>query len=302
MKRFFPFQVARFRVAAMAALLAFHLAAFAQQLSVPVAESPKPIAPPFPVAPPYPFSPGERLTYEFSFSRFPLSGKLGEIEMRVVTPQEVARETKGAFTPKPEAPIMAFRALAQTKGVIPAVFRLKVRNEYFALAEGRDLGLAFDQKNIEDGKKRKRQHVVFDRPNFTQTVSDVDLNAPTPTPNTRTAEARAWTSDLLTFWYVLRTQPLTPGNVIPMVLSEDGKVYEINVEVTDTVETIKTGVGKFKARQLNIKAYEGKYVRQPGMFVLWIAENAARTPVRVRFKAQGATVTGELVKNRKEEK
>jgi hypothetical protein len=107
--------------------------------------------------------------------------------------------------------------------------------------------------------------------------------------------ARGWTTDLQTFWYVLRTQPLTPGKVIPMVLTEDDRVYDVPVVVTQDLERIETEAGSFRARKLELKAYESGFTRYKGSFLLWVSEDAARLPVRVQFKARGVTVTGKLV-------
>jgi hypothetical protein len=287
------------RKALWAVLLAVFVAVstLAQQAAPQPAE-PK-VAPPFPVATPYPFSVGEKLAYEFSFSRFPLSGKLGELEISV-TPAAPAEQLARKFAPEAkiaeDAPKLAFQAAAQSKGLLVSLFGVKLKNEYLSIADARDLGLMYSQKDVIDGKKHKQQFILFDRPAAKMALTDIDLAVSPKKVVAKTVDGRGWASNLLTCWYVLRTQPLTPGSTIPMVLNEDGQVYDVNVVVTQEVETIKTDAGKFKARKLDIKAYEAKFVRNPGNFYLWISEDAARIPVRVRFKTRGATVTGDLVK------
>ncbi len=269
-------------------------------LAQQAAPQPEPkVAPPFPVAAPYPFSVGEKLAYEFSFSRFPLSGKLGELEISVTSTADAEKRAR-TFAPEaklPEdAPRLAFQAAAQSKGLLVSLFGVKLKNEYLSIADARDLGLLYSQKDVIDGKKHKQQYILFDRPAAKLNLTDTDLMVTPPKPVAQTVDGRGWASNLLTCWYVLRTQPLTPGTTIPLVVNDDGKMYDINVVVTQDVETIKTDAGKFKARKLDIKAYEGKFVRNPGSFFLWISEDAARIPVRVKFKTRGATVTGELTK------
>ncbi len=261
------------------------------------------IAPPLPIRAPYPFAAGEKLAYEFSFSRFPLSGKLGELELRVI-PLAEARAAMSALAErlkKPEgvdcpptlpSPGLAFQARARTRGFIPALLRIDVRNEYLSIVDGRDLGLVYNQRSLQSQRRRRFQMTCQARDAQTRIVLERDDEA---AADVRTLPGRRWTTDLQTFWHVLRAQPLAPGATISVTLTEDDRVYDLPVVVTDEVEIIKTRAGRFRARKLELKAYESGFSRYEGTFFLWLSEDAARVPARVRFKARGMTVTGELV-------
>lgn len=265
------------------------------------------VAPPFPIAKPYPFAVGEKLTYEFTFLRFPLSGKLGELELAVVAPEAVrdAADAPAFRLPTPEgapscpppetAATLAFQAQARTRGLIPALLGVDVRNEYLSVVDAADLGLLYNLRSLRSRRRERTQMTCQARAAETRTVLERDDGETSPV-NVRILPGRRWTTDLQTFWYVLRTQPLTPGATIPMVLTEDDRVYDIPVVVTGDVETITTRAGRFRARKLDLKAYESGFTRYQGVFLLWLSEDAARLPVRVRFKARGVTVTGELVR------
>jgi hypothetical protein len=260
------------------------------------------VAPPFPIQPPYPFAVGEKLTYEFSFFRFPLAGKLGELVLSVVPLDEAqaARMTLAAqfksendLCPWPALPSrLAFRAHAQTRGFLPALLRLDIQNEYLSVVETEDLGLVYNQRQLRERQRQRLQITCQFRAAGKRTVIDRGHDG---TVRCQMLSARGWTTDLQTFWYVLRTQPLTPGKVIPMVLTEDDRVYDVPVVVTQDLERIETEAGSFRARKLELKAYESGFTRYKGSFLLWVSEDAARLPVRVQFKARGVTVTGKLV-------
>ncbi len=264
------------------------------------------VAPPLPIRAPYPFAVGEKLTYEFSFSRFPLTGKLGELELSVVRPEAVqdAVQAMASKLRPPEGgqtcqttgwpPSLAFQARAQTRGFLPALLGVEVRNDYLSIVDAADLGLLYNQRTLRSRRREQLQITCHERPAATRTILEGDGAMASPV-NARTLPARHWTTDLQTFWYVLRTQPLRPGATIPMVLTEDHRVYDIPVTVTPEVETITTRAGRFRAHKLDLKAYESGFTRYQGTFYLWLSTDAARLPVRVRFKARGVTVTGELV-------
>ncbi|QUW04215.1 DUF3108 domain-containing protein [Chloracidobacterium validum] len=273
-----------------------------------------PVAPPFPVHAPYPFRVGETLTYEFSFSRFPLSGKLGELELSVVSLDTAQALTNALATklkrdlPRPDdsqpaeeacpsalpSPGLAFQARARTRGFLPALLRVDVRHEYLSVVDATDLGLTYNQRDLRNNQQQKFQMTCQARARETRAV--LEWAGQDGAVNLRTLPGRGWTTDLQTFWYVLRTQPLTPGSVIPMVLTEDERVYDLPVVVTGEVEVIKTRAGRFRTRKLDLKVRESGFVRYEGSFLLWLSEDAARLPVRVRFKARGVTVTGELTR------
>ncbi|MCS7080011.1 MAG: DUF3108 domain-containing protein [Chloracidobacterium sp.] len=265
------------------------------------------IAPPFPIPRPYPFTVGEKLTYEFSFSRFPLYGKLGELELAVVAPETV-RETMDALASKlrtPETaercpapispPVLVFQAQARTRGFLPALLRLDIRNDYLSIVDAADLGLVHNERALRSRRWERLQMTCQARTAALRTILERDGDAASPV-KVRTLPSRGWTTDLQTFWHVLRTQPLTPGVTIPMVLTEDDRIYDIPVLITNEVETITTRAGRFRARKLDLKAYEAGFTRYQGTFFLWLTEDAARLPVRVRFRARGVTVTGDLVR------
>ncbi|MGQ9898604.1 MAG: DUF3108 domain-containing protein [Acidobacteriota bacterium] len=269
--------------------------------STPAPAAKPTVAPPFPIRPPFPFSVGEKLTYEFSFSRFPLAGKLGELVLSVIPLHEaetvrttLATQLKLETEPCPlPSSGLAFHAKAQTRGFFPALLRIDVRNEYLSVVEVADLGLLYNQRILRERQRRRLQITCQNRATTTRAILEQSGDG---SVRYQTLPARSWTTDLQTFWYVLRTHPLIPGTVIPMVLTEDDRVYDLPVVVTPDVARIQTNAGTFRARKLELKAYEAGFTRYRGSFLLWMSEDTARLPVRVQFKAQGVTVTGNLVR------
>ena len=68
---------------------------------------------------------------------------------------------------------------------------------------------------------------------------------------------------MLSATYFVRTQPLNPGDVIKIPISDIGEVYEIEV-IVEGREEVKSSAGKFKAIRLNAKVFDGRFIRRSG--------------------------------------
>ncbi|MBX7219515.1 MAG: DUF3108 domain-containing protein [Blastocatellia bacterium] len=249
-------------------------------------------APPPALKHPFPFQKGETLTYDFKFTRFPFFGLLGQIELSVVEPEAPPENVSIEFKSKER---QTFQAKAESRGFFPSLLGLKVRDIFTTTVDGQDLGNLFGKREIEENKRKKKQLAVFDREKSVLTLTDTDLTQEKPVPTTRTVTSTPWTADLLSIWYVLRCIPLEENKKTPIVITEDGKTYTVEF-VSQKSEKIKTDAGKFKARRIEIKAYEANFIRRKGEYYVWITEDARRFPVRVKFKTDAGTAVGELVK------
>jgi hypothetical protein len=234
------------------------------------------------IAQPLPFKIGETLTYEVTFSKFIFSGIIGELKLTVSSPSD----SKG-----PE--MIEFKAEASSRGFFPALFGLKVKDRYISLVSQTDFGLHTSTKVLDEGKLRREQKSIVNRETGRVTYIDRDLTREKSEPNVKERPSPAWTQDLLSTIYFVRTQPLKEGDVLAIPISDAGEVYNIEV-VAGQRQEVKTNAGKFKAIQLNAKVFDGRYVRRSGEMLVWVTEGPARIPVHARIKTSGATITVNL--------
>ncbi|HXG66842.1 MAG TPA: DUF3108 domain-containing protein [Blastocatellia bacterium] len=230
------------------------------------------------VARPLPFQIGEQLTYEVGFSKFIFSGQIGEINLSVAKAESAAKPG-----------LLELRGEAVSKGFFPSLFGIKVKDRFVALVNPDDFGLHSSTKIIEEGKKRREQKAIIDREAGKLTYIDRDLANKDAEPKVKEADAPSWVQDILSTCYYVRTQELKEGAVIPVPLSDEGKVYNIEV-IVGKREEVKVDAGKFRTVKLEAKVFNGKFVRRSGEMFIWVTDDARRIPVRAKIKTSGATV------------
>ena len=230
---------------------------------------------------PFPFQPGETLVYEVSFSKLIFSGIVGDIKLSVSKPAD------------PRSSLLEFRAEAVSRGFLPALLGLKVKDTYSSMVNESDLGLHSYRRLIEEGKKRREQISVINRDSAKVTYTDRDLSNPKSQPAFKEAASPAWIQDVLSTIYFVRARTLNEGDVIPVSISDGGEVYNIEV-VVGKREEMKLALGQFKTVRLDAKVFDGRFLRRSGEMLVWISDDPKRLIVRARVKTSGATVTAEL--------
>lgn len=233
------------------------------------------------IAQPLPFKAGEKLRFEVSFSKLIFGGAVGDVQLTVAN-AEHARDAR-----------LALKAEVASKGFFPKLFGIKVRDTYSSIVSAQDLGLHESHKSIAEGSNRREQRSVIDREAGRVTFTERNLADKNAETKTKEAASPAWIQDMLSATYFVRTQPLNPGDVIKIPISDVGEVYEIEV-IVEGREEIKASAGTFKAIRLNVKIFDGRFVRRSGEMLMWLSDDARRLPIRARVKTSGATVTVDL--------
>lgn len=236
---------------------------------------------------PLPFKAGESLNYEVRFSKFIFSGAIGEITLNVANPTDA---------PKPESrepELLVLRAEAVSKGFFPSLFGIKVKNLFKAVINKIDFGIHSSIQLIEEGKVRRERKAIFDRQTGRVVYTERNLADNSAKPTVKEEVSPAWMLDMLSAIYYLRAQKFETGTVISVPVSEAGKIYNIDV-VVGKREEVKVDAGKFNAVKLDVKAFDGRYVKRKGEMHIWVSDDDRRIPVRARIKTSGATVTIDL--------
>ena len=277
---------------------------------------------------PLPFSQGEVLTYDIGFSKFFLSGTVGELKLSVGTaPAGSNAPTKSAEQPllqlvdDPEPgpasrgldgqqkdadyrpgnsdgqtahpdPIR-FEAETVSKGFVTWLFDLRVDDKYESIVDPQDLGLIRSTKTVEEGNKHRQQETVVDRSSGVITYSDRDLNAAAPPANVKKTNSPVWIQDLLSAVYFLRTRELKENTRLTVPVTDKGEIHNIDV-VVGKREQVEVGAGKFAALPVEVMVFDGKYIKRTGQLLIWFTDDGRHLPVKARIKSAGATATIKL--------
>jgi len=231
-----------------------------------------------------PFKIGEVLTYEATFSKFIFSGTIGELTLSVLLPSDPSKSK-----------LLELRADAASKGFFPALIGLKVKDRFSAFINPRDFGLEYSARNIEENKVKRTHQSTIVRDSGKVRVVDSDLTKDNVSTTTKEAPSPCWTQDVLSALYYARFQPLREGDTIPVPISDLGSNYNIELAVLQR-EEVKVTAGKFKAIQIDIRAFNGRYVKRSGELMIWLSDDNRRIPILARLKTSGYTATIELKK------
>jgi hypothetical protein len=286
-----------------------------------------PSAPPPRTTRPLPFSPGEVLTYDINFSKFILSGTVGQLKLTVTTDPDssgkppvdehsrppdptpngstVSHEgsgssavptATGSLNGQLEHPAkLKFVAETVSKGFVTWLFDLRVDDKYQAIVDPEDLGLIQSTKFVEEGNKRRQLDTLIDRPSGSLTYTERDLNNEMAGPSTKKVNSPGWIQDLLSAIYFLRAQELEQGKTMTVPVTDKGEIHNIDL-VVNKPEQVEVEAGKFNAFPVEIKIFDGKYIRRSGQLIIWFTDDARRLPVRARVKSAGATATIKLTR------
>jgi hypothetical protein len=235
---------------------------------------------PFAIRHPLPFKFGERLTFDVKFSRFPIHANVGQLTFRVAEPNNSDRHIK-------------FEVEAVSKGALVSLFGISVHDVFTTLADRDDLFVYSTIKNLKEGDHRSRQVAVFDRTarSVRYTVSKL---APTQSEEVTNAEAPAWVQDSLSAFYFARTRKLkNEGREVAFNINDEAKTYNIGVAPVAR-EEVKTDAGTFKAVKVDVRIFNGRYVRREGQLFVWLTDDERRIPVKGQLKVPAGTVTFDL--------
>jgi hypothetical protein len=179
-------------------------------------------------------------------------------------------------------------ATALSVGVVNA-FVYKVNDTYESFINASTLQPYRADKRSRRGKKREQSSVTIDQQNRTARTSDG-----------RTIEIPPDTYDVVGLLYAIRAMELAPGKSRAFNVIEDGKVYEIRVNV-EGLEKVTTRAGSFNAFRIATKTTGG---RESNIYnlKLFITSDSRRMPVlitaqpgwgEVRVELTSATGTGQ---------
>ena len=73
------------------------------------------------------------------------------------------------------------------------------------------------------------------------------------------------------------------------------KLYDARAKITSSAETVVVPAGKFAASKIEVRVFENGVELKDAVFTLYLANNAAKTPVLLEAVLPFATARVELV-------
>jgi hypothetical protein len=134
----------------------------------------------------------------------------------------------------------------------------------------------------------------FDQTKQIVKLIDTDLNTK-QIVRTKENPTLLWVADIINGWYVMRAQELTLGKSFSFPLNDEGETYDIEVVVLKKEKLELDDFGKFSTIKLDMKIFNGKYIRRKGTLHLWVSDDKRHIPLRAQIKSGFGTVTANLI-------
>lgn len=205
------------------------------------------------------FQPGEKLTYEISWSN-------------IVTAGIAVMEVKEEMLPSGKS-ALRFIASSRSVGAVDKFYPVNdVVQSVFDPQTLRSLSFSLNESH---GKKKKRRGLTFDH--GTQTVVSTMNDDP---PLTMTIPDQV--QDALSSLYDLRTrEDFAAGKTHVINVHDSGKTWAVEIQTLGR-EKIKTPAGKFNTIKVKtFPRYEGVFMNKGEIFI-WLTDDSRKIPVLMK--------------------
>ena len=221
-----------------------------------------------------PFKPGERLTYDVTWSVF----QAGTV---TATLQSVLRGSKDDY---------AVVTTAHSQGFVSLLFN--VDNEFRSVFNPRTLCSERISKKINEGRRHKETEIVFDSQRKLAILDERDLNKPHEPPKHAENETPNCVEDVVTAFYYLRNQDFQIGKPLQLPVNDGSKTYDVTLDA-QALETIQAPIGRRSAIRVEPKVFSGLFKRK-GRMLVWFSNDDQHLPLRIKFIIAVGTFTATL--------
>lgn len=206
----------------------------------------------------HPFHPGEKLTYNISWSNV-FSAGTAVMEVK----KEKADDGRD---------VLRFVSTARTIGIVDSFYT--VRDTVQSVFDTRTMMSRSYSLNQSHGKRKKKRELVFDHGNkkvtFTEDGKQEILDVP---GNVQDA--------LSSLYYVRTLEEFTTGKPIVVTVHDSGKTWTVEVHVLGR-EKLKTPVGEFNTIKIRTyPKYEGVFLNKGEIFI-WLTDDSRKVPVLMK--------------------
>ena len=206
----------------------------------------------------HPFHPGEKLTYNISWSNV-FSAGTAVMEVK----KEKADDGRD---------VLRFISTARTTGMVDSVY--PVRDTIQSVFDPRIMMSLSYSLNQSHGKRKRKRELVFDHGNKKVTVTDDGKQEILDVPGN--------VQDALSSLYYVRTlEEFITGKPIVVTVHDSGKTWTVEVHVLGR-EKVKTPAGEFNTIKIKTyPKYEGVFLNKGEIFI-WLTDDSRKVPVLMK--------------------
>jgi len=221
-----------------------------------------------------PFQPGERLTYDVTWSVF----QAGTVSATLQSMLQGSRDDYAIVT------------TAHSQGFVSLLF--DVDNEFRSVFNPQSLCSERISKKINEGRRHKETEIVFDSQRKLAILDERDLNKPHEPPKHAENEIPNCVEDVVTAFYYLRNQDFQIGKPLHLPVNDGSKTYDVTLDV-QALETIQTPLGRASAVRVEPKVFSGLFKRK-GRMLVWFSNDDQHLPLRIKFMTAVGPITATL--------
>jgi hypothetical protein len=221
-----------------------------------------------------PFEPGERLTYDVTWSIF----QAGAVSATLQEGGQAAKDDYIVIT------------TAHSQGFVSLLFN--VQNEFRSFFNARSLCSERISKKINEGRRHKETEILFDSQRKRAILDERDLAKPQDPPKHAENEIPDCVEDVVTAFYYVRSQDFQIGKPLHLPVNDGSKTYDVTIEV-QAHETIQTPLGNRSAIRVEPKVFSGLFKRK-GRMQVWFSDDEQHLPLRIKFIIAVGPITATL--------
>lgn len=206
-----------------------------------------------------PFAPGEKLTYDISWSSYVTAGNA----------------TLSVVEKKPSYGSTAFYVVAEGR---PTALLSKLYDLYYKADSLVDVYSLLPQRASVFSQEGRRQRMKTTM--FNHDARTAQYEVKTRTVVTKDLRIPSYAQDPLAAIYVLRALGLKAGDKFALPVCDAGECFNVQVSVAPP-ELVKAGIGEVRAWRIT-PSLPAEQARTARRLTVWISDDARRLPVRMQ--------------------
>ncbi|MFN8008843.1 MAG: DUF3108 domain-containing protein [Terriglobia bacterium] len=186
-------------------------------------------------------------------------------------------------------------ATAISSGFFPRLAGLTVNDSFESLVDPEKFCSLRMKKQIREGKRQRDVILTFNGPSHTGLYQafDVSKTPQVQLKNEPLSKLPECVQDVLSAIYHARRQLLKPDKRFSIMVADDGKVKEIEVNIVKS-EKIEVMGEKKAALMIEAKSVFGGLYKESGSFYVWFSDDGQRIPLQFEAKIKLGKVSGSI--------
>lgn len=224
---------------------------------------------------PQAYSPGEKLTFDVSWSIFPAGKVTATLSRDNDGPRDFYRVT----------------TTADSQGFASLLY--KVQDEFQSVFNPETVCSIEISKQINEGSRHKITKITFDHDRGLAILDERDAGGGDKHPKHEEHEIPPCAQDIITAFYYVRSQPLHVGQKLKLAINDGSKTKIVVAAVTER-KKIQTPLGDREALRVEPSVFGNLYENKKGKIVIWFSDDEYHFPLRIRAALKMGAITGTL--------